>query len=36
MIEKRIKRLVVADVQNRLLGMIDRESILRAFANGEK
>lgn len=33
MIEKRVKRLVVVDDQSRLLGMVDRESILRVIAS---
>lgn len=32
MIEKRIKRLVVADEEKRLVGMVSRESILRVLA----
>jgi CBS domain-containing protein/nucleotide-binding universal stress UspA family protein len=32
MIEKRVKRLVVADQQRRLVGMVSRESILHAMA----
>ncbi|MCL4529937.1 MAG: CBS domain-containing protein [Chloroflexi bacterium] len=32
MIDKKIKRIVVADAEKRLAGMISRESILRALA----
>jgi CBS domain-containing protein len=33
MIEKQIKRLVVADEENRLVGMLSRESVLRVMAD---
>lgn len=35
MIEKRVKRLVVTDAENRLVGMVDRQSLLRAVSGGE-
>jgi predicted transcriptional regulator len=31
MIEKHVKRLVVTDAENRLVGMIDRQSLLRVI-----
>ena len=34
MTEKRVKRIVVVDDSGRLLGMVDRESILRVAVNG--
>jgi CBS domain-containing protein/nucleotide-binding universal stress UspA family protein len=35
MIEKRVKRMIVTDEMNHLVGMIDRDCVLRAFANGD-
>jgi predicted transcriptional regulator len=32
MIDKRVKRIVVADEEKRLVGMVSRESVLRALA----
>ncbi len=34
MIEHRVKRLVVVDSENRLLGMVDRHDMLRSIING--
>lgn len=33
MLEKRVKRLVVTDAEGRLLGMVDRQSVLRLIAD---
>jgi len=33
MLEKRVKRLVVVDAEDRLLGMVDRESLLNALSD---
>ncbi len=35
LVAKKAKRLVVADAQRRLLGMVDRESVVRALAENE-
>jgi predicted transcriptional regulator len=32
MVDKRAKRLVVVDAENRLLGMVDREAVMRVLA----
>lgn len=32
LVERQAKRLVVADGQGRLLGMVDRDAVLRALA----
>jgi predicted transcriptional regulator len=32
MLEKRVKRLVVTDAEGRLVGMVDRQSLLRLVA----
>ncbi|MCL5994983.1 MAG: chloride channel protein [Chloroflexi bacterium] len=34
MIERRVKRLVVVDRENHLLGMVDRQDMLRSITNG--
>jgi CBS domain-containing protein len=35
MIDKRVKRLVVTDAQGRLVGMVDRQSLLRVIEGQE-